>query len=170
MRKLSRKEGLAVAITLILGFMAFGFTGTFFSLFNTAFTAPENNAAVSVLESNEDASPPWVAGENLGDLFVFDFQEGEGETLEVGETGVFHYIGMLSDGTVFDSSFGGDPITVRIGEARVIEGWEKGVVGMKEGGRRRLVIPAEMGYGEAGFGPIPPNATLIFDIELVDVE
>jgi FKBP-type peptidyl-prolyl cis-trans isomerase len=81
-----------------------------------------------------------------------------------------HYTGYLEDGTVFDSSVEqGTPYKVTIGQGFVIQGWEQGLVGMKMGGKRRLVIPPELAYGEKGQGAIPPNTTLIFDIELLSV-
>ena len=82
-----------------------------------------------------------------------------------------HYTGWLTDGTKFDSSVDRDkPFVLTLGQTRVIQGWQEGLLGMKEGGKRRLIIPPELGYGENGFPPdIPPNATLIFDIELLEV-
>lgn len=81
-----------------------------------------------------------------------------------------HYTGTLEDGTEFDSSIGGEPIQAVLDTGSLIEGWVEGIPGMKEGGRRTLVIPSELGYGKAGYPPdIPPDATLIFEVELVDV-
>lgn len=79
-----------------------------------------------------------------------------------------HYTGWLEDGTQFDSSVGGEPITFAL--ADLIPAWQEGIPGMQEGGKRRLIVPPELGYGEAGQGSIPPNATLIFDIELLDTQ
>ena len=83
-----------------------------------------------------------------------------------------HYIGMLEDGTKFDSSYDrGEPFSFQIGLRQVIEGWEKGIMGMKIGGKRTLIIPPELGYGESGAGElIPPNSTLVFDVEIIDVQ
>lgn len=81
-----------------------------------------------------------------------------------------HYAGYLSDGTKFDSSYdGGSPLSFRLGSGQVIKGWDQGVEGMCPGEKRRLTIPPELGYGTRGIGPIPPNAELIFDTELVDI-
>lgn len=81
-----------------------------------------------------------------------------------------HYTGMLQDGTIFDTSRQrGVPIKFTLGEGKVIRGWEQGLRGMRVGGRRLLVIPPELAYGSAGSGPIPANATLIFDLQLVSV-
>lgn len=99
-------------------------------------------------------------------------QEGTGAEAVVGSIVSVHYTGALTDGTVFDSSIPrGTPFEFRLGEGSVIAGWEEGVKGMKVGEKRRLVIPSNMGYGSQGAGGvIPPNATLIFDIELLGVK
>ena len=82
-----------------------------------------------------------------------------------------HYIGKLEDGTKFDSSYDrGEPFSFQIGLRQVIEGWETGIMGMKVGGKRKLVIPPELGYGSRGIGPIPPNSVLTFEVELLSVK
>ena len=90
---------------------------------------------------------------------------------KVGDTVLVHYIGKLEDGTVFDSSVErGVPFSFTLGENRVIAGWEQGILGMKVGEKKTLNIPPELGYGAMGVpGVIPANATLIFDVELVDI-
>ena len=97
--------------------------------------------------------------------------EGNGEIAEVGKRVSVHYEGRLEDGTVFDGSRPrGQAFSFTIGAGQVIQGWEQGVAGMKVGETRKLTIPPELGYGEAGAGGvIPPNATLVFEIELLDV-
>ncbi len=99
-------------------------------------------------------------------------QEGAGETAEKGQRVSVHYTGWLeSNGEKFDSSVDrGQPFVFPLGAGRVIKGWDEGVAGMKVGEKRRLVIPAALGYGERGVGPIPPNATLLFDVELLKIE
>jgi FKBP-type peptidyl-prolyl cis-trans isomerase FkpA len=106
-----------------------------------------------------------------------DTQVGAGKEALAGSTVAVHYTGWLhvpaapqQHGEKFDSSVGRDPFIFRLGGGQVIQGWDQGVQGMKVGGKRTLVIPASMGYGEAGAGPIPPNANLIFDVELLDVQ
>ncbi len=112
------------------------------------------------------------------DLQVIDRKIGFGEIAASGRTVIVHYTGWLYDaaapgnkGFKFDSSHDrGQPLTFPLGAGRVIQGWEEGVAGMKVGGQRTLIIPPELGYGARGAGGvIPPNATLIFDVELVGV-
>jgi FKBP-type peptidyl-prolyl cis-trans isomerase FkpA len=100
-----------------------------------------------------------------------DDQVGTGAEATAGKTAVVHYTGWLSDGTKFDSSKDrGQPFSFPLGGGRVIKGWDEGVVGMKVGGKRTLIIPPELGYGARGApGAIPPNATLKFEVELLDV-
>jgi FKBP-type peptidyl-prolyl cis-trans isomerase len=81
-----------------------------------------------------------------------------------------HYTGWLTNGQQFDSSVGRGPFSFRLGGGQVIAGWDQGVAGMKVGGKRRLTIPPELGYGSRGFpGAIPPNSTLVFEVELLGV-
>jgi FKBP-type peptidyl-prolyl cis-trans isomerase FkpA len=119
-----------------------------------------------------------VAGE-LTELQVMDLEEGTGQVAEAGAVAVVHYTGWLYDaaaedqkGRKFDSSVDrGQPFRFPLGGGRVIEGWDQGVAGMKVGGKRRLVIPADMAYGQRGAGNvIPPGATLVFDVELLGLE
>jgi FKBP-type peptidyl-prolyl cis-trans isomerase len=103
-------------------------------------------------------------------LCYIEHEAGDGDEAERGDVIEVHYTGTLEDGTEFDSSEGRAPIKFTLGIGQVIEGWDRSIVGMKVGGSRTLTIPPEFGYGEAGSPPvIPPNATLIFDVELVSV-
>jgi FKBP-type peptidyl-prolyl cis-trans isomerase len=104
-----------------------------------------------------------------------DIKEGNGDKPEAGQTCEVHYTGWLwgraGKGKKFDSSVGGEPFPFPLGKGKVIEGWDEGVATMKPGGKRRLMIPAKLGYGEQGFPPaIPKNATLLFDVELLKVK
>ena len=103
------------------------------------------------------------------ELKIEVMQEGDGDVAENGQRVTVHYEGRLTDDTVFDASKPrGQPFTFIIGAGQVIQGWEKGVAGMKVGEKRRLTIPADLGYGATGAGDvIPPHATLVFDIELL---
>jgi peptidylprolyl isomerase len=106
-------------------------------------------------------------------LQYIDLVEGEGETAEAGMQVTVHYTGWLTDGTKFDSSLDrGMPFVFPLGQGSVIAGWDEGVAGMKVGGVRQLYIPADLAYGEggAGSGTIPPNAVLIFEVELLEVQ
>jgi peptidylprolyl isomerase len=95
---------------------------------------------------------------------------GEGREAKAGDTVSVHYTGTLQNGSKFDSSRDrGQPFQFPLGAGRVIRGWDEGVAGMRVGGRRTLVIPPDLGYGGRPVGPIPPNSTLNFDVELLDV-
>ncbi len=101
-----------------------------------------------------------------------DLSVGEGTEAAAGATAVVHYTGWLTDGKQFDTSRDrGEPFAFRLGAGQVIGGWDEGVAGMKVGGRRKLVIPASLGYGQTGAPPvIPGGATLVFDVELLEVQ
>ncbi|MFO7594240.1 MAG: FKBP-type peptidyl-prolyl cis-trans isomerase [Pseudomonadota bacterium] len=100
-----------------------------------------------------------------------DIVEGEGATADAGQTVSVHYTGWLENGSKFDSSKDrNEPFRFRLGGGMVIKGWDEGVQGMKVGGKRKLTLPPELGYGARGAGGvIPPNAILIFEVELLDI-
>ena len=100
-----------------------------------------------------------------------DLVEGSGAVAEAGQTVSVHYTGWLTDGSKFDSSVDrNQPFRFLLGKGQVIRGWDEGVQGMKIGGKRKLTIPPQLGYGAAGAGGvIPPNATLVFDVELLEL-
>jgi len=105
-------------------------------------------------------------------LEYWEIKKGSGAPAKAGKTVSVHYTGWLTDGKEFDSSRdAGDPIQFQLGTGQVIKGWDEGIVGMKVGGKRQLRIPPALGYGPRGFGSsIPPNATLVFDVELMGVK
>ncbi len=106
----------------------------------------------------------------MSELLIEDITVGEGTEATAGNSVTVHYTGTLTDGTQFDSSRGRGPFTFPLGAGRVIKGWDQGVAGMKIGGVRKLTIPSELGYGSRGAaGVIPPNATLVFEVELLEV-
>ena len=103
-------------------------------------------------------------------LIIEDIINGEGDEASSGKTVTVNYTGILEDGTQFDTSIGRAPFSFPLGAGRVIKGWDEGVAGMKVGGKRKLTIPPELGYGSRGAGNvIPANATLIFEVELLKV-
>lgn len=123
--------------------------------------------AMTEAESLSDDYTTTPSGLRYKDIVV-----GTGESPQTGQTVTVHYTGTLTNGSKFDSSRDrGQPFSFPIGAGRVIKGWDEGVATMKMGGRRELVIPPELGYGSRGAGGvIPPNATLIFDVELISAQ
>ena len=105
-------------------------------------------------------------------LIIEDIILGDGTIAEKYSIVTVHYTGKLQDGTVFDSSqkIGKEPIRFTLGGGQVIEGWDQGLSGMKVGGQRKLKIPPELGYGSQDKGMIPPNSTLQFEVELIEIE
>ncbi len=143
-------------------------------------------AAVVIASSGgEDSSEPFDPnsiskpevevpdGEPPKELEIEDITEGEGTEAAAGDTLTMQYVGVnYSNGEEFDSSWdAGEPFTFQIGAGSVIPGWDQGIVGMKVGGRRQLIIPPDLGYGAQGSPPdIPPNETLVFVVDLLDVQ
>lgn len=104
-------------------------------------------------------------------LQIEDIKIGDGQEVGGGDYIVIHYKGTLEDGHQFDSSYDRDqPFKTRIGVGQVIEGWDMGVIGMKVGGKRKLIIPSQLAYKDQEIGDIPPNSTLIFELELLAIE
>ncbi len=100
-------------------------------------------------------------------LYTRTLVEGDGAIVTAGQTVDVYYDGRLANGTRFDATTPGSPFTFLVGRGRVIAGWDEGVAGMKIGGKRQLIIPPALGYGASGVGPIPPNATLVFTVEVL---
>ena len=139
---------------------------------------PENQSAAIIVAEGEDdrtalgnaLSEATDSAGNINRMIIEDITTGTGEEVGAGDSVTVNYIGALQNGQQFDNSYTkGAPFTFTVGEGKVIKGWDQGVIGMREGGQRILVVPSELAYGEKGFGPIPGNATLIFTIELVGI-
>jgi len=135
---------------------------------------PESRVIVPV-PSSEQTSPSTSASASPAKptgLLKEDIKVGTGPAAKTGDHVIVHYTGTLTDGTKFDSSRDRDaPFDFSLGAGQVIKGWDEGVVGMRKGGKRKLTIPPELGYGPQGSPPkIPPNATLVFEIEMIGIE
>lgn len=122
--------------------------------------------------TTDDSAAKQSATTTQSGLKYIDVKKGSGQTPKEGQIVIVHYTGTLPDGTKFDSSRDrNDPFKFTLGKGQVIKGWDEGIATMNVGGQRKLIIPAELGYGAQGAGDkIPPNATLHFDVELIGVE
>ena len=160
------KNTVAVIIVVMIAVL--------FGIFLVYKTAPGNPNPAS--PQNPEASPAPSADNNssnnpintfmVQDMKVEVLKEGTGAVAKNGDTVSVNYVGTLTDGTKFDSS---QAFSFSLGAGQVIKGWDLGVAGMKIGEKRRLTIPADLGYGAGGRGPIPPNATMIFEVELLGI-
>ena len=128
-----------------------------------AFAAPERGPSDAAAAGREVVNPSG--------LRYLDLRPGQGEEAQLGKIVEVHYVGWLDDGTKFDSSRNDDrPFTFRLGAGDAIKGWDEGLVGMKVGGKRKLTIPPDLGFGKQGVGNVvPPNAVLYYEFELLGV-
>lgn len=130
-------------------------------------------AALLLAQTASTAAPTKVTGKSKmtkSDVEYWDIKLGTGKVATAGKTVVVHYTGWFTDGKKFDSSVDRmEPLTIVLGAGEVIKGWDEGIAGMKEGGKRQLKIPPQAAYGARGRPGVPPNATLIFDVELLKV-
>ncbi|MCW9054707.1 MAG: FKBP-type peptidyl-prolyl cis-trans isomerase [Candidatus Pacebacteria bacterium] len=157
MQEMNRNEKVAVAVGLVAVAIIL-FIGIVNALISRS--APQGVGSTMPMEENLP-----------GGLIIEDVVVGEGAEATPGSIVVAHYTGTLEDGTVFDSSVSrGVPFSFMLGAGQVIRGWDLGIAGMKVGGKRKLIIPAELAYGERAIGSIPANSTLLFEVELIDVK
>lgn len=139
---------------------------------------PETTAATTETSAATTETAPATANEGTAmtqtkneSLKIDDIKVGTGDTAVSGKTVVVHYTGWLTNGTKFDSSVDRkEPFEFPLGQGRVIQGWDQGVANMKVGGKRKLTISPELAYGSRDLGVIPPNSTLVFEVELLKVK
>ena len=173
--KMSINEWLAVisslAVVIIIVFFSFRTSPIVQSRSGAdviqSITASTNNTNIMDFDKIINNGDSYT---DVKDLKIETVTTGDGETAVVGNTVSVHYSGFLTNGTKFDSSFDrNEPFEFTLGQGSVIQGWEQGVLGMKVGETRKLIIPSTLAYGERGIGPIPANATLIFVVQLLEV-
>lgn len=172
MKKLGKNEKTAVFVSLavILFFFAAASVVGFVSKGKIAGedNVDRHSASLSELTVETKEAPKTI---NINSMQVTDTVVGTGEEAVAGKVITVHYTGTLTDGTKFDSSVDrGQPFRFILGAGQVIQGWEQGFAGMKVGGKRSLVIPANMAYGDRAIGAIPAGSTLLFDVELLAVD
>lgn len=175
MRKLKFIEWVAVTAALVV-VSIFVFPSWFGGIFFPANASPQgqNQNTAAVNATSTAVVTPTTNMQNISTipgLSAYDVTVGTGTPATSGSQLTVNYVGTLSDGTVFDSSDShGQPFTFTLGTGQVIKGWDEGLVGMKVGGKRELVISPDLGYGNNQVGPIPPGSTLMFEVELVSVK
>jgi peptidylprolyl isomerase len=168
MKITSTGVAIGLAIVVALGLIFFGpavFTSPALDLEQLPMTDNANEEVGATAPGGAMALPTELPTT----LTATDQVVGQGAEATKGDQISVHYTGMLADGTVFDSSKSRGPFTFVVGAGSVIVGWDQGLIGMKEGGKRMLIIPPDMGYGAQDLGVIPPNSTLIFEVELLSV-
>jgi peptidylprolyl isomerase len=177
-----------IPLLIVIAVVALGLGTVFFlsnqkmensqiNLTSTTYPSPTQisiTAPVNAIITGQPAS----AGANMDNVITTadglrmqDLIVGTGQEVKSGDTATVNYLGTLLDGTKFDSSYDrNQPFTTQIGVGQVIKGWDEGIVGMKVGGKRKLTIPASLGYGNQPAGSIPPNSTLVFEVELLGIK
>lgn len=151
MKTLDTKEWVAILVAIFVVGFFFVFGQTLVSLFTSSDTKDK------MVQQSQ--------------LQIEDNPVGGGEIAQAGSRVVVHYTGRFTDGKVFDSSVTrGEPFQFVLGTGQVIKGWDQGIVGMRVGGKRILIIPSDLGYGPSDYGPIPGGSTLIFEVELLKVD
>jgi peptidylprolyl isomerase len=163
---------IMVAVLFFLGTRSQGNPPKEATTTHTTGTVVVNSASSSGQSSLSDAlTQAGTLQGNLTKLIINDVKVGTGQAVKEGDSVTVNYIGVTRDGVQFDSSYSrGTPYSFTVGAGKVIQGWEKGLVGMKVGGERILIIPPDMGYGNRQVGPIKPNSILIFAVQLVSID
>lgn len=165
----NKSKGVAIAVSILIVFIFIGWTG---GIFDPILKGTSNNQQVSEnVGQNASNTINQINNVDNSKLGIKDEVVGTGTEAVSGKNVTVNYVGVFTDGTKFDSSIDrGTPFTFTLGAGQVIQGWDLGVQGMKVGGKRILVVSPELGYGVNGYGPIPANSTLVFEIELLKVE
>lgn len=163
------QTGIAVALALVvvIAFFVFGFS---------PFRNSASSSGVPTTTNDQTSTTTTMPNDTTTttQLISQDETVGTGATAATGDTVTVNYVGSFTNGTVFDASKNHQQtlngFTFTLGARQVIQGWDQGIVGMKVGGKRKLIIPASLGYGSQDYGPIPANSTLIFEVELLKVQ
>lgn len=168
------QTGIATALALVVVIVIFLFPGLspFRSLQSQPQTAAVDQSQTLPSQQTASTTNTMPTNEPITELMIKDEVVGTGATAAAGDTITVDYVGSLTNGTVFDASknHGSSGFTFPLGAGRVIKGWDQGIVGMKEGGKRILAIPADLAYGNQAMGDvIPANSALIFEVELLKV-
>jgi hypothetical protein len=154
----------SVILVIVLGVLAV----------SQSYNSPQVGGGFDFLDINKQprgsAVTPVPTTPPITELSGQELRVGTGSAVIAGDTITIHYIGMFTDGRKFDSSYDrNETFTFQVGGKQVMPGFEQGVVGMKTGGKRKIIIPANLAYGEKGQGPIPPNTPLVFEVELLSI-
>ena len=150
---------IGVLVLIVFSYFVFGLNGS-----------SSNNSGSTNLPQTSP-SQPQSQPKDTGKIQITDEKVGTGAVAKKGDTVEVNYVGTLTNGKQFDSSYDrNQSFDFQLGAGQVIQGWDEGVVGMKVGGKRKLVIPPSLGYGSQATGSIPPNSTLIFEIELIKIK
>lgn len=165
---MDKSKLVGIAVLIALG------GALFLSKSNDAPAPPGDPDAAEHSDKPAEAPAPSAGGGDVAggvtQLKIQDLRPGTGAVAQAGDNLSMNYKGSLLNGEVFDQSYGRAPFDFELGAGSVIKGWDQGIVGMKEGGKRKLTIPASLGYGEQGSPPkIPGGATLVFEVELLKV-
>lgn len=160
---------VTIALVVIAVFFVFPDLSPFRQQISSSTSQEEQATTTSTTVSTTTTT---MSTENTDQLQVLDEVVGTGATAEAGDTVTVNYVGSFTNGSVFDASanHGTTGFTFPLGAGQVIKGWDEGVAGMKVGGKRKLIVPASLGYGPQDYGPIPGNSTLVFEVELLNVK